>query len=36
MVTSKVAKYFHGKEFLGHPAGLFFLFFAEMWERMSY
>lgn len=24
------------KQFLGHPAGLFVLFFAEMWERMSY
>jgi POT family proton-dependent oligopeptide transporter len=25
-----------GKTFLGHPAGLFVLFFAEMWERFSY
>jgi proton-dependent oligopeptide transporter, POT family len=24
------------KTFLGHPAGLFVLFFAEMWERFSY
>lgn len=24
------------KQFFGHPAGLFVLFFAEMWERMSY
>jgi proton-dependent oligopeptide transporter, POT family len=24
------------KQFFGHPAGLFILFFAEMWERMSY
>lgn len=24
------------KEFLGHPAGLFILFFTEMWERFSY
>ncbi|PCD01895.1 MFS transporter [Sphingomonas spermidinifaciens] len=24
------------KEFLGHPRGLFVLFFAEMWERFSY
>lgn len=24
------------KHFLGHPAGLFVLFFAEMWERFSY
>jgi POT family proton-dependent oligopeptide transporter len=25
-----------GKTFLGHPVGLFVLFFAEMWERFSY
>lgn len=25
-----------GKTFLGHPRGLFVLFFAEMWERFSY
>ncbi len=24
------------KTFFGHPAGLFILFFAEMWERMSF
>lgn len=24
------------KEFLGHPVGLFVLFFTEMWERFSY
>ncbi|MCI5057926.1 MAG: peptide MFS transporter [Flavobacteriales bacterium] len=24
------------KEFLGHPVGLFILFFTEMWERFSY
>lgn len=24
------------QEFLGHPKGLFILFFAEMWERFSY
>jgi POT family proton-dependent oligopeptide transporter len=24
------------KAFLGHPKGLFFLFFTEMWERFSY
>jgi proton-dependent oligopeptide transporter, POT family len=23
-------------KFLGHPAGLFVLFFTEMWERFSY
>ncbi len=26
----------HAKTFLGHPRGLFMLFFAEMWERFSY
>ena len=26
----------HGGTFLGHPRGLFVLFFAEMWERFSY
>jgi POT family proton-dependent oligopeptide transporter len=25
-----------GRTFLGHPAGLFVLFFTEMWERFSY
>ena len=25
-----------GREFLGHPAGLFVLFFVEMWERFSF
>jgi POT family proton-dependent oligopeptide transporter len=25
-----------GKEWFGHPRGLFVLFFAEMWERFSY
>ncbi len=25
-----------GRTFLGHPIGLFVLFFAEMWERFSY
>jgi POT family proton-dependent oligopeptide transporter len=24
------------KTFLGHQRGLYFLFFAEMWERFSY
>ncbi|MFT4791157.1 MAG: POT family proton-dependent oligopeptide transporter, partial [Arcticibacterium sp.] len=24
------------KDFLGHPQGLFYLFFAEMWERFSF
>jgi proton-dependent oligopeptide transporter, POT family len=27
---------FDDKTFLGHPRGLFVLFFAEMWERFSY
>lgn len=31
-----VKKKFEGKEYFGHPAGLFVLFLAEMWERMSY
>jgi POT family proton-dependent oligopeptide transporter len=26
----------HQRHFLGHPSGLFVLFFAEMWERFSY
>ena len=26
----------HEKTFLGHPTGLFVLFFTEMWERFSY
>lgn len=26
----------HSETFLGHPTGLFVLFFAEMWERFSY
>ncbi len=26
----------HQKELLGHPVGLFILFFTEMWERFSY
>ena len=24
------------QEFIGHPKGLYILFFAEMWERFSY
>lgn len=30
------ANSFKGKEYFGHPAGLFVLFFTEMWERFSY
>ena len=26
----------HQREFLGHPVGLYVLFFTEMWERFSY
>ncbi|MBM6576296.1 peptide MFS transporter [Microvirga sp. SRT01] len=26
----------HAKTFLGHPTGLFMLFFAELWERFSF
>lgn len=26
----------HEKEFLGHPVGLYILFFTELWERFSY
>lgn len=26
----------HAKTFLGHPRGLYLLFFAELWERFSY
>ncbi|MCB0411180.1 MAG: peptide MFS transporter [Bdellovibrionales bacterium] len=29
-------KSLRGKEFLGHPAGLYVLFMTEMWERFSY
>ncbi len=36
MLQSAIQKRFAGKEYFGHPAGLFILFLAEMWERMSY
>lgn len=32
IIAQKLAK----KEFFGHPAGLYVLFFTEMWERFSY
>lgn len=35
-MTNWVNKKFKGKEYFGHPSGLFVLFLAEMWERMSY
>ncbi len=31
-----IQKKWHGKEYFGHPAGLFVLFLTEMWERFSY
>ncbi|NDE15489.1 MFS transporter [bacterium] len=36
MVRSAVRNRLANKEFLGHPAGLFVLFFTEMWERFSF
>ncbi len=33
---ASIAKTPDQKEFLGHPVGLFILFFTEMWERFSY
>jgi POT family proton-dependent oligopeptide transporter len=35
-VATNPAHLDEGKTFLGHPRGLFVLFFAEMWERFSY
>ena len=31
-----MSKLAHQREFLGHPIGLYILFFTEMWERFSY
>ena len=31
-----LAEKLRGRQFFGHPAGLFVLFFTEMWERFSY
>ena len=36
MATDASAAAFDEKTILGHPRGLFVLFFAEMWERFSY
>jgi POT family proton-dependent oligopeptide transporter len=36
MATYPADPTFEPKTFLGHPRGLFVLFFAEMWERFSY
>lgn len=33
---SDTANFHNQKELFGHPAGLFVLFFTEMWERFSY
>ncbi|HUH00009.1 MAG TPA: peptide MFS transporter [Gammaproteobacteria bacterium] len=35
-MTNPPAQFAEGSTFLGHPRGLFVLFFAEMWERFSY
>jgi len=35
-VASQLSHAEEGKTFLGHPRGLYVLFFAEMWERFSY
>ncbi|MGQ4582532.1 oligopeptide:H+ symporter [Lysobacter sp. F60174L2] len=35
-MATNPANVVEGKTFLGHPRGLFVLFFAEMWERFSY
>lgn len=35
-MRNTVQKKLKGREFLGHPAGLYVLFFTEMWERFSY
>src|SRR3546814_410937 len=35
-VATKSLSAEEGKTLLGHPRGLFVLFFAEMWERFSY
>lgn len=35
-MKSHVTNYFKDKEYIGHPSGLFVLFFTEMWERFSF
>jgi POT family proton-dependent oligopeptide transporter len=35
-MKSQATNYFKDKEYFGHPAGLFVLFFTEMWERFSF
>ncbi|WP_461532438.1 peptide MFS transporter [Sinomicrobium sp.] len=36
MATTSTSKPAHQRELFGHPAGLYILFFTEMWERFSY
>ena len=36
MVQQAVVRRFEGRDFWGHPSGLYVLFFTEMWERFSY
>ncbi|MFT7157344.1 MAG: POT family proton-dependent oligopeptide transporter [Parvicella sp.] len=36
MATTETDKNFFDTQVLGHPAGLFVLFFTEMWERFSF
>lgn len=36
MIENKVFRQPSGKTFLGHPVGLYLLFFTELWERFSY
>ena len=36
MATSPMSPIAGGRTFLGHPRGLFVLFFTELWERFSY
>ncbi len=35
-MRQNVQKKFNGREFWGHPSGLYVLFLTEMWERFSY
>jgi POT family proton-dependent oligopeptide transporter len=35
-MRAAIAEKFKGKEYFGHPVGLFVLFLTEMWERFSY
>ncbi len=36
MLRQKITNSLQGKEYFGHPSGLYVLFFTEMWERFSY